>query len=261
MRALQARAGGGLFIAAIALWREYYSVSCASLAAPGAAALLLTVSLREQWVWRRRCLAQCQFKPETTLRRFFGSALWPTLASAALALILSFIVATELAFRPVQFMALLAVDVVIVALLMRAISWMIRSSAQGGFERLVVKSWASGLNALALLGGIVAMALYADVPRWADSNIVQMTSNAVDSVGSSCVYTNLALEIAIVKDAISWWAILVAETMFGGALEFELHLLAWAIFLISGSLSAVAFSRLIVEILDRVGLIGDDNVG
>lgn len=252
---------GVLFLSAALMWRTYYAAGCAPLAIPSVATIFLLLSLREWSIWRRQCFAGCHFREGTSLRRLFSSPVSPTIFSTGIAVVLGIVVAVEIIVRPLFFLALLAADFALAALLLVGVAEALRSSVSVRAAHVIVKSWAVFVNALILLTALVAWTAYFESPpSWANADFSEMAAGALGTVSSSCPYTHVVLKTAMMKDAAAWWAILSSEARFGNSFGVHLRVIAWTAFLMTGAISAFAISRLIVEIVYRSGVGGARHV-
>jgi len=232
-----------------ALWRRYAGTGCLPLAIPMAAILMLTVSLREGALWRRRCLSAGAFRDGTALRRFTSAATLPTLGAVGVAVLLGTAAAVEVLRRPPEFLLLLAGGGVVAAVSAAALTRVLRPGLNAGARAVVVKAWAARFTALVLFTAMTAWTLSSPAPRWLRPDFFETLAGAAATAGSACPLTDTVLHLAILQESAAWWAMVQGDATVGPALSPGLHIAAWAGFLVADGIGALGFGRLLTDMV------------
>lgn len=238
-----------LCLGALAAWRETYALSCAALLAPAFVFCVIALSLRESGVLRRRFFAEFYFRDGSWLRLFFSRTLIVTVIALFSALLPALSLCLDLTTWTPYELGVLAVDALVLVLLLRLFDWMTRGAARPEIRSVLVKRWAVGVNSALLVAGLIAAKLMLPPPEYALPTLSATMAEASRTLSSTCPWIDAALQVQIGKEALGWWLILSTEARLGaGGDAGVIRWLAWAIFLISGGLSAYGFSRFLAQL-------------
>ena len=243
--------------AALVIWRETYSLQCASGAIPLLAIALIGFQTAEYAVFRRRCFADCAFEAGSFLHRFYSR----TFLSILIAIFVSVVAGLSLLFNLLTWtepvLALLAVDGLFLAFVTPAVIGVGSRHLRPGIARIATKNIVAAVNAALLLAPLLAIQYYSPFPAFVDqASLTNTISQAFQSFGSQCVPTDVLTKLQVAKEGFSWWLMLKANVQLTDP---TFRVAAWIIFLVSGSLSVWAYSKLIVQVADLASGSGERN--
>lgn len=248
MRNLRILAAVIVTLAGLLIWRITYGSQCVSTAIPLLVIILIGYQTAEYAVFRRRCFADCFFNDGTVLHRMFyrpyfsiGIAMFVSIV-AGLSLLLNLLTWTP----PV--LALLAVDGFFLAFLTPGSAVLSEGHLRPSIARLATKNVIATLNAGVLLAALLAIQFYSPFPEFVDpASLSNTIAQAFRTVGSQCVATDFLAKLQVAKEGFSWWLMLRANVELADP---TFRAAAWILFLLSGSLSVWAYSKLIVQVAD-----------
>jgi hypothetical protein len=257
MRHLRILAAALVVFAALAVWRLTYGSQCASGVIPLLAIALIGFQTAEYAVFRRRCFADCAFSDGSFLHRFYSRTVLATAlaifvsAVAGLSLFLNLLTWTE----PV--LALLAADGLLLALVAPPLIRISSGHLRPGIARIAAKNIIAAVNAALLLGPLLAIQYYSPFPPFVDTASLPNTiTQALQAFSSQCLATDFLAKLQAAKEGFSWWLMLKANVQLSDP---TFRAAAWIIFLVSGSLSVWAYSKLIVQAADLASGSGERN--
>jgi hypothetical protein len=243
-------------------WTLIYPLSCWVLLIPFLITILLTLAAREQLRHRRQCIADCFFVEGSLLHRFLRGTSLITLTSFVVSAVLTTALLSTAVGWGFPVLALLTVDALLIPLLYLGFygtaTSMLRVNA--AYRHLFAQRWAVTTNLLLLVPTLLFIQLQQQPPAWIDGslNLSATLHAASDSVGSACPIVDSLVRLNQEKDALSWWLIIKGTR---GTDDNLIRWVAWLLFLLSGTLSVLAFSRLcvyLVYIAHRIRA-GDNN--
>ena len=257
MRQFRILAAVLVVFAALAVWRLTYDSQCASAAIPLLAIALIGFQTAEYAVFRRRCFSDCAFEEGSFLHRFYSRTTLSIVvaifvsAVAGLSLFLNLLTWTD----PV--LALLAADGLLLAFIAPPLIRTGSRHLRPGIARIASKNIIAALNAVLLLVPLLAIQYYSPFPAFVDpASLTTTVSQALQSFNSQCLATDFLAKLQAVKEGFSWWLMLKANVQLPDP---TFRVAAWIIFLVSGSLSVWAYSKLIVQAADLASGSGESN--
>lgn len=254
---LRLAAAGGVFLGLAAFWAFYARESCAALISPVAAFLMLTLTLREWALFRRRAFVDRAFRDDSWIGRRARGSVLITLAAACLAALMVLAAALELVSRPPSIIAGLALGLLIAAVLFGWMKRVLARTLRPEALALVSARWTSWLMFVLALAALSSWTWVSPPPPWLDADLWAAYGGAAASYQSSCAVTDTVLSAAILPDVAAWWLMTHATLLFSGAMSDALWALAWALFVAVDSLAAAALSRLVVEVSRQSDGAGD----
>lgn len=257
MRNLRILAAVLAVFAALGVWRATWESQCLSTAIPALLILVIALQTAEYSIVRRRCFADCMFNDGTFFHRMFyrryfaiGIAFFVSIV-AGLSLLLNLITWQE------PILALLIVDGVLLALLTPAVTALGRHHLNPGVARIATKNLLIVINAGLLLAALLAIQFYSPFPAFVDpASLTNTITQAFQAYGSQCLATDFMAKLQVAKEGFSWWLMLKANVQLADP---TFRAAAWIIFLVSGSLSVWAYSKLIVQAADMASGPGEAN--
>lgn len=248
-----------LCLGALAAWRETYALHCAALVVPAFVYLMIVLGLREGGVLRRRFFAEFYFRDGSWLRAFFSRTLLVTILALFAAVIPAAALCLDLTTWTSYELAVVAADAVVLVLLLRMFDGMTRGAARPEVRAVLVKRWAVAVNVVLLVTGLIAARLMTPPPVYALPTLSATMAEASQVLSSACPWIDAALQLQIGKEALGWWLILSTEARLGAGDDAGfIRWLAWAIFLISGSLSAYAYGTFLAQLAYAADHLEDD---
>ena len=236
-------------LGALAAWRETYALSCLALLAPAFIFIVVVLGMREYGVLRRRFFAGFYFAEGSWLRAFFSRTLIVTRFAMFGAFIPTAALCLDLTTWSPYELGVVAADALVLILLLRLFDGLTRGAARPEARAVLVKSWAVSVNVVLLVAGLIGARLMSPYPDYVAPSLATTMTEAGRTLSSVCPWIDLALQLQIGKEALGWWLITTTEARLAAAGDFGLlRWLAWAIFLISGSLSAYAYSRFLAQL-------------
>lgn len=232
-------------LAVLAAWRETYALSCAALLIPAFVFLSVAFGIRESGVLRRRFFASFYFKDGSWLRGFFSRTFLVTLAALIGAVLPTLSLCLDLTIWTPQELAVVAGGALTLALLLKLFDTMTWRAARPEAREVLVKRWAVGVNTALLVAALLTVKLMNPPPAYVALTLND-TLEAAPKLASVCPWITDALWFQVRKEAVTWWLWVRTETLLIGGVDL-LRWLSGAIFLISGSLSAYAFSRFLAQ--------------
>lgn len=235
--------------ALIWFWRALYAAPCAALFVPLLGAVLLTMSFREALIMRRRMWSSWYLDRDSGLWIWAKRHTLLNIISVCLGVFFS----SALFFSAINWgRAELLAMLIDAALLVLVYRFLLVKLAWAGVRDDVLpalaKSWTTLINVPLMLIVLVVVTLNTPPPEFlvVDSWLETLT-RASSGVASECGYTDGLTRFLAEKDALGWWLMIRG----GGELQNPLlHGLAWLVFLISGGITWIAFSRLCVQLFD-----------
>lgn len=246
-----------IVMAALLVWRETYDSQCGSLGIPLLAIAIIGYQTAQYAIYRRRCFADCFFNERSRLHRYYHRAAIPVLLAVVLSVVAGLSLILSALTWSVPVLMLLGVDgLVVAAVIPRGVGVLarhLRPAMAGTASRSLLAS----ANALLLLPPLLAVQYYSPFPTFLDqASLANTISQAHEALGSQCLPTDLAVKFHAAKEGISWWLMLRASVELA---EPNYRWVAWPLFLISGSLSVWAYSKLIVQVSDFARLTSNDH--
>ena len=246
-------------LGALAAWRETYAISCLALLAPVFVFVVVLMGVREHGVMRRRFFAQFYFKEGSWLRGFFSRTLIVTLFAFFGALIPTAALCLDLTTWTPYELGIVTADALVLIFLLRLFDWMTRGAARPEVRSVLVKGWAVAVNVVLLVAALITVRLMSPYPDYVQPGLTAMMAEASKTISSTCPWIDLGLQVQIGKEAVGWWLITNTEARLSASGDFGfIRWLAWAIFLISGSLSAYAYSRFLAQLAYAADHVEDD---
>lgn len=234
--------------ASIAAWSLTYRDGCWALATAALAAWALFRYADRLHQTRRDALADAYFEPGRLVHRLARSRLRVLAAAVGSALVLTVVLFSAAPFWSDRIWFALAADAVLIAFLHRALGPLLtrRIGVRPPVGAVVARAWTVALNTPLLLGAFVVVTLQDRPPDFMDpqGDFGAATANALAFAKSHCPATGLVLGLGAHVEAARWTAVGLASAAIEDA---PLRWALWVVFLIGGTLSAVAYGRLCVQ--------------
>lgn len=149
-----------------------------------------------------------------------------------------------------QILALLVLDSLLIALFYFAFFHIVAGALQvnEAFRYLFAKRWAIAVNVPFVVAALLFIQLQQPPPAYVDGalNLEETLRAASESIGSECSVVDQLIRLNLEKDGFSWWLMLKG----GGSIDdSRVRWVAWLLFLLSGTLGLLAYSRLCVQLV------------
>jgi hypothetical protein len=257
MRNLRILAAVLAVFAALGVWRATYDSQCLSTAIPALLILLIAFQTAEYSIVRRRCFADCMFNDGTVLHRMFYRRYFAIGIAFFVSIVAGFSLLLNLLTWSDPILALLIVDGIVLAFLTPVVTSLGRQHLNPGIARIATKNVLIVINAGLLLAALLAIQYYSPFPRFVDpASLTNTVTQAFAAYGSQCLVTDFLAKLQVAKEGFSWWLMLKANVQLSDP---TFRAAAWIIFLVSGSLSVWAYSKLIVQAADLASGPGEAN--
>jgi len=229
------------------VWRLLYQAECYTLLIPLFIGTIITLSIRESYVKKKECIANCYFKEKSFFDTLIRGRFFINIISFIMALILTLSLILYLTLASVDLLLFLFVDMFLLYILY---IWLINStknSLNHHIRYAIIKDWVVTINSFLSLLVLIYIQLNAYIPSYLEASLTQTITNASSTIASSCETINYLVKANIEKEAIGWWFMLNIDSNLEND---NYRLLSWVLFLINGGLSMFAYSRFMVQILD-----------
>ena len=232
------------------IWTLIYPHSCWNLIIPLIVLLILAHATWEQLYQRRLCIAECYFNHGTMLHRLTSGTSVVALISISISLVLTIALLTSSVSWGFLELSVLALDALLVALLYVLFSHLAKEALgiNSTFQHLFAKHWAVSANIIIVLIAFLVIQLQQTPPEWIDGSLDLRATlfSASEGVGSDCTVVDRLVRLNQEKDALSWWLMIKSTS---GIEQSHIRWVAWLLFLVSGTLSIWAYSRLCVAFI------------
>ena len=237
-----------IVMAAMLVWRTTYESQCVSLAIPLLVIAIIGYQTAQLALYRRRCFADCVFNVGSPLHRLYYRAA----LSVLLAVLLSVVAGLSLMLNVLSWSApvllLLAFDGFLLAAATPGGVRMLTNHFRPAIAGTASRSLLASVNALLLLPPLLALQYFSPFPPFLDqASLPNTIVQAYEALGSQCMATNLVVKFHAAKEGLAWWLTLRASMELSDP---TYRWAAWTLFLLSGSLSVWAYSKLVVQVAD-----------
>ncbi len=243
-----ARKPSAVLIGLLALWvwRETYALSCISLLIPLGIVGLITFYARDLAMQRRLCWVRCFVDHNHGLSAWLKRTHLSTAVAIFSAFIATVALVSSMTFWPPRLLWVLLADALLLTLIFIGLQRWTKNLLQHGTHAVIIKHWSVTINTLVLLTGLVLAQLYSPIPQYLQAGLLSSLQAANSEIISPCSLIENWIRLAHEVDALSWWLMERGNQHLQAGWP---RGLAWSLFLLSNSLSAWAFSRLLAQLL------------
>ena len=229
------------------VWRFVYESACYTIVLPLIIGVIIALSIRESFLKKKECTAECYFKDKSFLNTLVRGKLFVNIFSFMVSLIFSLTLILYLTIASLEVLVFLFFDIFIIYILYLWLVNSTKNSLNAKIRYSIIKDWVVVINSFLFLFVLIYIQLNAYVPTYIDGSLSQSIANASTTMASSCDFINYLVKLNIEKEAIAWWFMLNINTNINNE---DYRLIFWVIFLVNGGLSTFAYSRFMVQIVD-----------
>jgi len=239
---LRSLVAAALGIAVLAVWHYGHQIGCIALIFIPLVAVPIALGLWEASLFRRRVLADSVFVRGTLLHRFYHGGAISLLKALATALVVATMLLLDLTGEEIWIFYALAGDTLLLIVLMTGLDRLFVSRLLPRARRIVVKSWATWINAAFLVALKIEHEFFALKPPLREGG--GFTTYPGPSHATHCEILSILLSLRGRIDGRMRVEMEAVDATLPG-------LVLWIAFLAVSALGAFGFSRYMVEILDR----------
>ncbi len=235
----------GFFV--LFLWKNIYAAGCFTLLIPLVIGGIITFNVREAFLKKRKCIVDCYFTEKTFPYRLLNGKLFFTLIAFIISMILTLALVLNVIIWDIKYFIILGIDLFLLYGLYFLFLKFFGTVLKDSIKYTVIKNFSTHINTLIVLVVLVIIQFYSAVPNYIKPSLQETVQTASQTVASQCQMTNTFAKLNIEKEAFIWYIMIVNSQKIDNK---NLKWLAWIIFLFSGGLSIVGYSRYILQILD-----------
>lgn len=229
-------------------WQWLYKFDCIVLVVPLAVSMLITNGISEYSIKKKTCMANCYFITNSFWFKFIKSrkVIYPISIIKSLVLTISLLASITL--WEAKEMLVFASDVVFLYWFYFYLLNKTHLSIKDSMKYTIIKNTTVWVNTFIIVVVLAIVSYNSTVPEYMSEDLNSTVYNASKLVYSECTSINTVSKFNAELQAMGWSAMINASQVLDNN---EYKMIIWILFLLSGSLNALAFGRYTTEIISQ----------